>query len=181
MGLFDSVGDFFALLFSKDPAAARFRREMREIRGYLKTVKPPIYKASGHVVLPGFASSVYGLYTALQPVREVMERSCLASDQRIAAGSATSSSSGASAPAPEAPGILLLRVDARPAGEDFSMVESAVSAASEDFRVFKKALEGQAAASIESELADFDRWRMCAVSTSRGCWPASTRASNWTF
>lgn len=158
MGLFDAFGDFFTLLFSKDPAAVRTRRELREIQGFLKTVKPSVYKASGNLVLPGFASSVFGLAVALKPVRDLLERSYLASDQRIArrfrellierrlgAGS-----------------LKLLEscsyeaMKAR-AGADFATVDTAVSAASEDFRVFRKALEGQAAATIEADLADFDR------------------------
>jgi hypothetical protein len=84
MGFLDSFRDFLSLLFSKDPAGSRDRRELREIRSRLKSVKPPIYKSSGNLLLPGFAASVYELAFALQSAREVLSRSVLAQDSRLA-------------------------------------------------------------------------------------------------
>ena len=84
MGFLDSFRDFLSLLFSMDPSGSRERRELREIRSKLKTVKPPIYKSAGNLVLPGFASSVYELLFALQSAREALNRSVLSPDARLA-------------------------------------------------------------------------------------------------
>jgi len=158
MALFDAFGDFLSLLFSKDPAASRVRRELRDARNFLKGVKPPIYKPSGNLVLPGFAQSAYAAAAALRPVRELLERSCLSSDQRLAKRSRDFLIERRLGP-----GALSLlescsfeSMSAR-AGGDPKMADSVAAAASEDFRVFLKGLEAGAAEAIEAELAEFER------------------------
>ncbi|GAB1482511.1 hypothetical protein MASR2M78_13270 [Treponema sp.] len=83
MGLLDSIGDFFTLFFSKDPAGAKERRALRDLHSYLKNTKPPVYRAKGNLILPAFASSVYDLAVALRPMREVFGKTLLAQDLRI--------------------------------------------------------------------------------------------------
>ena len=158
MGLFDPFGDFFTLVFSKDPVEIRTRRELRTIRSYLKTVKPAVYKASGNLVLPGFASSVHGFAVALKPIRDLLERSYLSADPRIARRFRELLIERRLEP-----GALKLlescsyeAMKAR-AGADFAGADAAAAAAAEDFRAFRKNFEGPAAAAMEAELAEFDR------------------------
>lgn len=158
MALFDAVGDFLSLLFSKDPGAARGKRELRDARNQLKAVKPAIYRASGDLLLPAFAASLYGAAAALRPVRELLSRSVSAADRRTArrfrdflierrlGGGAAALLEGCSYEAMKAK-----------AGNDGAAADAAASAASEDFRVFLKGLDGEAAARAEAELADFER------------------------
>ena len=84
MGLFQSFFDYISVFVSSDPTAARKRRELREIHAVLKGFKPAIIKPGTNLVLPGFAVSVMDLYQALRPFKEVMDRTLLAADSRIA-------------------------------------------------------------------------------------------------
>lgn len=157
MAFFDAFGDFFSLLFAKDPVAIRTKRELREARNFLKSLKPAVYKASGNLVLPGFASSVFAVTAAVRPVKELLDRSFLSPDQRVARrfrdllierrlgeGSVRLLES------------CTFEAMQNRAGGNPNMVDSVVNAASEDFRVFLKGFDA-AADRAEAEIADFER------------------------
>ncbi len=159
MAMFDAIGDFFSLLFSKDPAASRTKRELRDARNFLKSLKPSVYKSSGSMVLPGFASCVFGAAVALRPARDLLARSYLSPDQRAARRFRDLLIERRLGP-----GVLKLlegcsyeAMKAR-AGDDPSRADSVAADASEDFRIFMKGLEADAAKRIEDELADFERF-----------------------
>ncbi|MFA6505971.1 MAG: DUF5312 family protein [Treponemataceae bacterium] len=157
MAFFDAFSDFFTLLFAKDPVAARTKRELREICNFLKSVKPAIFKVSGNMVLPGFASSLYGVVAAIRPVKELLERTCLSSDQRIARRFRDLLIERRLGPG----SLKLLEscafesMKAR-SGNDQKLVDSVTTAASEDYRVFLKGFDS-AAEQVEAELAEFER------------------------
>lgn len=82
MGVFAVFGDFFTLLFPRDPESARRRRELRALHGYLKSLRPALFTPSGSRLLPGFAQEVYALVLALKPLGDLLGRSIASTDQR---------------------------------------------------------------------------------------------------
>ena len=157
MGVLDSLGDFFALLFSKDPAGAHSRRETRAIRAYLKTYKPALCSNSGELLLPGFANAVLELAVVLRPAREIISRTVLASDGRISRRFRD---------------LLVerrLEADARTLLENWSYETLKARAASvadpeaellraeAEMRKVDQGLEGPFAAATDAELARFER------------------------
>jgi hypothetical protein len=158
MGFTDSLTDFFGLLFSRDPAGGRERRELRRIRQTLKAYKPALYRPAGQMLLPGFASNVFDAFTALKPYRDLFFRTVYLSDGRMArryrdwliecrlSGGERQLLAECNYEA------LLERAGKHP------MPDEAIASAEADFQAAFKALEPQAARQFEVELADFDRF-----------------------
>lgn len=154
MSVWAVFGDFFTLLFPKDPASARKYRDLRSVYAQLKTVKPAIFAVSGKRLQPAFAQSVFGLAVALKPLRDASAKTVAATDQRIALryrDFLVEKKLGAGA-------ACLLddcsyeALAARVAGDP-----KALDAAAEDFRVFLKGLDGAAGSALDAELGAFDR------------------------
>lgn len=159
MAVFESFSDLLAFLFSKDPAGYRIRKELKETHKFLRMLKPAIYKVSGNRILPAFAVSVFAVASALRPLRDILDKSVTASDARIARryrDFLIERRLGKGA-------VDLLEscsyeamVARSSAGLQPSAVEAAASAASEDFRLFLKGLEGGESKVIDAELAELE-------------------------
>lgn len=157
MGFLDSIRDFLSLVFSKDPALSRERHELKIIRQRLKTVKPPIYKTSGNLILPGFASSVYELAFALRSAREVLSRSILGPDARLVKRfrdllvERRLSDGGRRLLDACSYDALKTRL------ESSANPDAELSAVEADFRMVMKELDDPAFRVADSELAEFER------------------------
>ncbi len=84
MSLIDSLKDFIAGLFSKDPESAQKRAELRKCHAMVTERHPPYFRARQDLVLPGFAEAILAFARLLRPLAEVARATVASPDARAA-------------------------------------------------------------------------------------------------
>ncbi len=83
-GLFEAIKDIFFNILVRDPKELQKRKELKKIYDFLKSIKPPYYKASHSLVLPGFANILLEFVKTIKPLCDLLSKTINNENEKLA-------------------------------------------------------------------------------------------------
>ncbi len=83
-GLLESIKEIFFNIITRDPKELQKRKELKKIYDFLKTIKPPYYKASHSLVLPGFANILLEFVKTVRPLCDLLSKTINSQNEKLA-------------------------------------------------------------------------------------------------